>query len=397
LSSSQDDDESEGCKRLEQEAAHAQQSLQECRQRCKEVAEEIRLLHKNVKVLEIKLPKLEMEVRGFDTTRAELTKLIPGLKAQCQLSKSDAAKLDELNAKVVKCKSDMSSCEELSAKLEAEVAELQKAILDAGGPELKKQQKTCEKVLIELNKTEKELNSAKVAITTNEKAASKAQEAQAAAEHQLEESKENVELKKGERKTLEDDAFKVMQSYEQVKAAEAEKRQALEAATKECEDLQKSLSDVKVVEVELTGKLEACEKQLSECEKKKKHWTSHIEKLRSEAEEDDMDELLDEEEEEEQLNANSGSPGSHATADDDKSNGSDAEVQDAGKLRRQGQDASIKSALPTYSYETLAKYSKEEVQEEIGVLETERNTIAKNANMGAIAEYRKKEADYIAR
>ena len=34
---------------------------------------------------------------------------------------------------------------------------------------------------------------------------------------------------------------------------------------------------------------------------------------------------------------------------------------------------------------------------DIDTLESERNSLAKNANMGAIAEYRKKEADYLAR
>jgi hypothetical protein len=56
-----------------------------------------------------------------------------------------------------------------------------------------------------------------------------------------------------------------------------------------------------------------------------------------------------------------------------------------------------KSALPTYSYDALEVYDKDEIMSDINVLETERNTIAKHANMGAIAEYRKKEADYLSR
>jgi structural maintenance of chromosome 4 len=39
----------------------------------------------------------------------------------------------------------------------------------------------------------------------------------------------------------------------------------------------------------------------------------------------------------------------------------------------------------------------ESVKNDIAILEKERDTLAKNANMGAIAEYKKKEADYLSR
>jgi structural maintenance of chromosome 4 len=130
-----------------------------------ELNEEIRALTKRIKVLEVKLPKLAVEIAGCDTTREELTKRIPELKSQSELSASDAAKLVELSKNVHKCKTEMSSCALLASKVEAEVALLQKAILDAGGSKLKKQQAACEKALSSLNATEKALNSAKVAIT----------------------------------------------------------------------------------------------------------------------------------------------------------------------------------------------------------------------------------------
>jgi structural maintenance of chromosome 4 len=50
-----------------------------------------------------------------------------------------------------------------------------------------------------------------------------------------------------------------------------------------------------------------------------------------------------------------------------------------------------------FSSAALAKFSSDALKEEISILEAERNSIAKNANMGAIAEYRKKESDYLAR
>lgn len=384
------DDGSVDCKNLEEEAAKAQTLLQECRKRRKELVEEVRNLKKRIKTLEIDLPKLSMEIDGCDTTRAELTKLIPELRAQCTLSKKDETKLDTLQAKVSKCKSDMASCATLADKLETEVARLQKAILDAGGKKLKKQQAACEKALAELDATDKALKSARVAITSSEKAAAKAREAKDAAEEQLEACKGSIETKQTEFKALEADAFHVMQAYEKVKTVEEEKRNELEALVKECEDLRKSQSEVKCVEIELLGKVDEIKKQLAECDNKKQHWENELSKLQSIAEEDDDCDLSDDEDEE---------PVEEPSANKDlekvTEGESDVEMEEAEPTPPKSPVS--KTALPVLSPKALDNYNKDRIKQEIGVLETERKTIAKNANMGAIAEYRKKEADYLSR
>jgi len=341
----------------------------------------------------VKLPKLAMEIAGCDTTREELTKRIPDLKAQSELSQEDASKLVQLSKKVNKCKTDMSSCTMLASKLEAEVARLKKAILDAGGSKLKKQQAACENALSTLNDTEKALNSAKVTITSSQKAATKARSAKAAAEMQLEECKTTLESKVEEFKALEEDALHVLQSFEKVKGTEAEKREALEAVTKECEVLKKAQAEVKCVEIELLGHIEAFDKQITDCGKKVEHWNVEILELRSAADEDDDFDLSDDEEEMEDM-----APVFDASDD----TAVDAEMQDAVKsgiddAPKESAQKMPKSSLPVLSVAALEKYDKDEIKDDINVLETERKTISKDANMGAIAEYRRKEADYLTR
>ena len=46
---------------------------------------------------------------------------------------------------------------------------------------------------------------------------------------------------------------------------------------------------------------------------------------------------------------------------------------------------------------SLVQYDTEEMNQKIKPLEEEKETMAKNANMAAIAEYKKKEADYLIR
>ena len=54
--------------------------------------------------------------------------------------------------------------------------------------------------------------------------------------------------------------------------------------------------------------------------------------------------------------------------------------------------------MPVFNEAALRQYDRDEVKEDIvATLERERDSIAKNANMAAIAEYKKKENDYLAR
>lgn len=388
------DDSVNDCKELEQQAAQALELLQECRKRRKALTEEIRTLNKRVKALTLQIPKLAMEIGGCDTTRDELTKRIPELRAQSQLNAADAKKVRELNQKVGKCKSDMASCAMLASKLEADVARLQKAILEAGGSKLKKQQAACEKALADLDASEKALNTAKVAITTSHKAAAKAKEAKAMAEIGLEECKEILEERQSEFKALEADAVKVMQAYEEVKAVEAEKRLALEQVMKECEALKKSTSEIKCTEIDLLGKVEAFDKQIGECERRMNQFKQEISKLRSAEMEDDC---FDDSDDESNIEAEN----KEDVADQE---GSDVEM-DEGSVSAlavsepKGTTAKSggRSSLATLSFASLEQYDIEEVKNDISTLERERSTLAKNANMGAIAEYRKKEADYLSR
>jgi len=267
--------------------------------------------------------------------------------------------------------------------------------MDAGGSKLKKQNEACEKALQKLNAAEKALNTAKVLISSMAKAAEKAQKVKADTELELEQCVAKTAELKAEFQSLEKDAVFVVERYNKAKEREAAEKEAYESASKECEELKKSQSDVKCVEVELVGKLDDLVKLWTELEKKREKWEGDLVKLRKAAEDDD--DCLDEEDASDEENI---------VMEDSEKMTVESEGTDDGTLNEANQDTarcdstkaqSSKAALPVYTSEALEKYDKDDVASDIQVLEKERNTIAKNANMGAIAEYRKKEADYLSR
>lgn len=374
---SPEDDEEALLEQLTQQVEEAQCKLQESRQRRRDIKDEIRKLTKDVKLIEVSLPKLTLEIEGCDTTREELTKLIPQLRVQTEMSADDLQKVLELRAKVEKCKSDMSTCVKLAGKLEQEVAKLQKDILDAGGPKLKNQKAKCEKILSQLNSAEKSLKSAKVDIVSSEKATVATRKVQATLKRQLEETEALLEDRNAEFKSLEANALTVIQAYDDVKEIEEKKRVSLENATKEVEELKQSQSAIQFLEIELVGQLDALTKDISECNKKKSHWDKEIAHLQECDDEED--------------------------GDDDDSSTSDAMTFDevnnehSHDVEMTGGETKSKTSVPKLSHSVLEKYDPEELQEVINTLQNERTILARNANMGAIEEYKKKEADYLSR
>jgi structural maintenance of chromosome 4 len=382
---------------LEHEAEQAQELVQQCRKRRRELAEESRSLQRSIKALEVKLPKLRMEIDGFDTSRRELGKLIPDLRSKCELSTEDKAKLKELQKKIHSCKTDMSSCEKQARKLESEVTTLQKSILDAGGSKLKSQQAACSKILSALNDAEKALNSAKVAITTSKKAAAKAKQQIEDAEQQTTESIDALEKKESELEGLEEKAAKVSEAFETVKEFEAEKREALELARKEVEELKKTHANARCLEIELAGQVEEFDRLLAESKSKKKHWQKELGKLVKAEEADDEFDFSDDEEagevREEEVNKST----ARESAEDEEMASDEGESADKRNTAKEDEDPKSGSSLPVYSFSALEKYDVKEIKGDIELLESERNDLAKNTNMGAIEEYRRKEADYLAR
>ncbi len=377
---------------MSQQVENLRDEIKKSRDRRRSIKDELRKLTKTIKALETSLPKLLLEIEGCDTTRDELTKLVPELRVQCEVSAEDLEKVQELESKIEESKLNMKSCVELAKQLEKEVAKLQKDIMDAGGPRMKKQKKKCDKILEELKEAGKALNAAKVDIVSSNKATTKAKKSIETVSKQLESCETLLTEKTAEFKALESEALAVIQAYEEVKEIEEKKRVELETASKEAEELKKAESENQLIEIDLVGQLDALKKQISECEKKKAHWQSEIAALNEVQDEFD----IDDEEEENDSQSQTSSEKDESTEDNASD---DVEMTDADETSGDN-ETDEKSGSPNslvLSYKALEKYDREDLKETISTLQNERNVLAKNANMGAIAEYRKKEEDYLAR
>jgi structural maintenance of chromosome 4 len=365
---SSDEDATSLLENLSKEVSKVEQVLQECRQRRLDIKKETRLLLKSIRSIEVSIPKLKLEVEGCDTTRQELTRLIPELQKQRFLTEEEVERRQLLEEKVRLCENDLQVCSSRADKLETEVTKLQNEIIDAGGPRLKKQKAIFGSILSRLKTAEKQLSTSKVEIISAERAEAKSSSTKKDIEEQLLDCETTLFEKEAAFKSLESGALEVMNAYENAKAVEAEKLAALDVLSSEVDDVKKLQTNIRYKEVELLGQLDAIEKQIFDCKTKFQYWWKEIENLQKCG--DGLETLRE-------------SP----------------ETPDPMQI---DQDACcecfvLSDGLFIFPHEKLEKYDPAVIQESITTLQSERFSLAKNANMGAIAEYRKKEADYLSR
>lgn len=343
------------CNALEEETKHVTEELQQCRSRRREIQKRIPQVTKKIKSLTVAQPKLTLEIESCDTTRSSLQERLPELEAACHLSEEETEKLAELQEQVKNRQEEMSSCVEAAKELETKQKKLQTAILQAGGTPLKKQQKQCDEALKACQECRTQINQCKVSVKASLKKLKRAKTEQTKLKAEVETNEASLEKFQEEWDALNSTAKAVKEQYEQAKKTEEKQSLVLGEVAQKKEDLAAVLQKTKHIEVEYLGKIEALEKQKIDLDKKQKHYENELDKL-AQAEED-VEDFSDDEDE----------------------------------------DNDSESPLAKYKPEALRKYSPETLVQQITTLQEERAVLAKDANMASIAEYRKKEADYLER
>jgi len=180
--------------------------------------------------------------------------------------------------------------------------------------------------------------------------------------------------------------------------------------SKECEKLKQDQQKLKCAEVELNAQIETLDKQVKDAERKASHWMKEVQLLKKLEKQEEIDyDLSDDEEEDDDERGSDKEMQDEAKESDEENEDAmeESKDQEAEKVKEEDnayadaeEAAKAKASnfsLPKLEDAALEQYSTDSLKKDISVLEKEREALAKNANMGAIAEYRKKEADYLIR
>jgi structural maintenance of chromosome 4 len=267
--------------KAEAKLAEVQASLAGKREERKWLDDAIAKEGKRLAALQLEAQKLPMEVAALSTQieelqgrLSELQKAASSDNAEAKKKLQELSKVTELNEKALhKAKGNCAS-------LEAEVQQLKSEIDNIGGTKLRLQKHKVESLNQRLDETAALASKCKVQSKTGEKAVEKAKQTVEKAEKELEENSSRMEATKAEFKTLEDQAFKVMEKWKEMQGVAEAKKESLEEAARGYETSKVAMEKMRDGEVDIENKLVDAERELKKATQELAQLSKRLEQLR---------------------------------------------------------------------------------------------------------------------
>ena len=422
---------------LEERAKKANEDLAAAASKRARLEAELRSLTTEVDALGAKLPRLRADLEAATAACARFEQRLEELRTDAKLKKSVADEKDrEAGPDREKRREALEGLEDDAKSAEAEVERLRKAVLDAGGADLKAATKRADAAQKALTAAEAAVAEVQRTLKSATRALAKSRAAKAKAQKDL----EDLETAANSTGAATEDAIAkaalvATEAKADLDAADHvcdQHKKKLHEAHRALEDLQKEASDLKNKQVDLQHQLDDFARALKDNRAKVQHWTKEIAKLRTHhaaqiraygdvlkdyyaAANDDEDDAMedDDDEENEQQPAPRGAFDNNDDddvdmEDDEKDNDNDddaaAETKEGEegqkktkRKRRQRGEASDPCVLEDVAEAELEKKDKEEVKYRLAILEGERDALKKEVNLQTIEEYRSKKLEYQSR
>ena len=400
----------EEVERIGQELAAATERLTMLQGRADELRDEIRDLERRLKRGEKDAKKATMDLASVRSQWPDVEARADDLKGKTELSAEDEARAGELRETVSVNEKAFAEAKKVSDAIGAEVTALQEQIMGVGGDQIKKQRARVTAKGKKIDAADKAICKATVDAKTALRDATKAGKAAAKATSDQEKCLAKLEKTRAEFAQIEEDALEVMQSFDKVKSLKAEKEDALEEVRGDYDEMKKELQKIKVVSVDIEAQMEEYTTAINANEQKAKWWTDKIAAHKKTFERvsielgfgGPMDDFV------RRKNQEGGeSKAANVDAEEDveeqgetkaaamDAEEEDAEEEEAGKAPVNAEQRTLVMLTPeqidVYS-QTLGESGG--LKYEITMLVAAVEQLRGNVNMGAIAEYRIKEAEH---
>eukprot|EP01104_Vermistella_antarctica_P018535 TRINITY_DN6901_c0_g1_i1.p1 TRINITY_DN6901_c0_g1~~TRINITY_DN6901_c0_g1_i1.p1 ORF type:complete len:1323 (-),score=555.35 TRINITY_DN6901_c0_g1_i1:208-4176(-) len=364
---------------LEKRLASAVNRLRDVRKQLDTLNRGVNSLEKAVSAADMATNKHEMAIAALKNQETELAAEIPHLKkmaaAAADSNSEEAKRIKELAVTVKTLEGVVKEKAEALAPLEADIAEVQKKINNAGGVKLKVQKAKVEALQESMAAARNSITKAKVVVRSATKSIATAEKNATAAEKEFLKESKLIEKLAASLKELEDEASRVMKSYEDMKNLVETKAEQLVELQKRYTNMKKGVANLRTQEVDLLNQLEDVLAVVKEGEAAAKQWELKVAAMKKKHEADEIVRL----EGEAKARAELIQEGLVVEdEEEDKEAGSSAMA-----------NKSTTSVFDLAEEEIKAK-DKSALRRDIGALEEAIERM--NPNMGAIAEYRAKEA-----
>ncbi|NXF77085.1 SMC4 protein, partial [Sclerurus mexicanus] len=265
--------------KMEAQLQRDSQRAVQCQEEKSQLEEAIRKLHQDIREMRNTSEKYTASIQSFSEQESRLRNQLKELEANVVAAAPDKTKQKELEKTLDGYKKAHERLAATAAAMESEVKRLQDLIMDTNNRRLKAQQDKIDKIDKEIDECSSAITKAQVAARTADRNLKKCEEALQRTEKEMEENKREMENLTAELTTLEDKATEVMndckQAEETLPGVQEEKRnllQELETIRGDEHALQSEALSIKL-------KIDQVDSHISTHQGKIKYWQKEISKL----------------------------------------------------------------------------------------------------------------------
>nr|WJN25098.1 condensin complex subunit [Moesziomyces parantarcticus] len=343
--------------------------------------------------IEVALDKIRMDLESGDQRVKEAKRRVAELQAESKPDAGEASRIAELDRNIASLDKEIAKLTEKSSAIERDIEALQEKILEAGGVELRTQNSKVDSIKDKIELSSELTTKAEVAKSKAEKDVVKLETSLDKNEAQLHGLDAELEQLRDEISAKADEAESVRAKVEEAQHlmdAKAEERDEIKA---QLDERSESANSFRALEMEIKQKLEDNERLQNENDKRLKHWQEKLASLvlHQVDDEDDDDEGADKQDGDEGEAKQPKSAGKKRPVKAER--GDDGAIEEEDEDDDEEEDEAL--TLPEYPEDELRAIDKESVKAQIVFYEEK---VSKgSANMSVLAEYRKREAEFVAR
>uniref|UniRef100_A0A1A7YGY2 Structural maintenance of chromosomes protein n=1 Tax=Iconisemion striatum TaxID=60296 RepID=A0A1A7YGY2_9TELE len=265
--------------RMESKLNEKVSKMQGCQERRLQLEESVQRLQPQLREMKNTLEKYAKSMSSLTDQETHLKLQIKELEANVLAAAPDKAKQKQLEKSLEAFKKDYESASAKAGKVENEVKRLHNLIVDINSHKLKAQQDKLDKINKELDDCSSIITKAKVAIKTADRNLKKCEEGIARVQGELEENEKLMVELTEQLKKLEDEAGEIMKSCQEAEATLPEVQEQHQNVSKEIKILQQQEHALQEESLNVRLSVEQIDATMTKHNGKIKHWQDEAAKL----------------------------------------------------------------------------------------------------------------------
>lgn len=280
MASSEDEVTPAMVKALEGKVEDLQRTLATCRSDRSEAEQRVKEVQKRVKAIHVEFEKVKLAMSTFEEQHRELSSRLVAQRAECSLSPEEVAEMQAQSQRLAAVEAEITRVSPDIQMLRLDASNIQRQILDVGGPKLARSQARMDLMNGQIAKLSSSLSTLEVEESNHRKQAIKAQQARAKFEKEVEKLQEKLNALLAEQAEMEQDALAVINALEEAKVLMEQKEIFLKSIEKQFNELKAAVNKIRSVEIDLQVELDKTSKDIAHAQEEANAWQAKLETLR---------------------------------------------------------------------------------------------------------------------